>query len=208
MALPPTCTGASLGLRLMSKKVSVKKTTPEEFERGYLNIITLTKPETHQETTAPEVKGKSLLQVIQEEEVSRLGMKDRTELLSKRNPYRLTAGSIIKVHRVINASDTRPITYLGTVIAIRRRGLGSSITIINKIEGEMIQFNFPVYSPLITRIEVLKRASGKRQKLYKLATTDFCPVISDTASFKDYNHRAAGSKKSAAKSPPSAQKLL
>lgn len=116
-------------------------------------------------------------------------MKDRLELLSKRNPLRLSPGSVVKVHRVMDGEDKRPMVYVGTVIAIRRRGLGSSVSIINKIDGELLQFNFALFSPLITRLEVLRRAHGKRQKLYGLTDPAKCPVIPETATFKDLNQR-------------------
>ena len=133
--------------------------------------------------------GKSLLAFIEREQVERMGMRDRLKLMLKRNPERLTPGSVVKVHRVMDGEDKRPMVYVGTVIAIRRRGLGSSFSIVNKIDGELLQFNFALYSPLLTRLEILKRGYGKRQKLYGLTDPTKCPIIPETATFKDLNQR-------------------
>ena len=118
-----------------------------------------------------------------------MGMTDREWLVSKRNPERLTAGSIIKIHRVVSPTDERPIVYVGTVMAIRRRSIATSIDIINKIEGEMLEFGFPLFSPLITKIEVLKRGFKEKERIYYLRDPKTCPTVSMYATYKDYNQR-------------------
>jgi len=167
--------------------------------RGFiLLLLLLPTAQEFKETLNPDLTGTNLLSFLEHEQAERMGMKDRLDLLSKSNPLRLNPGSVVRVHRIMDGEDKRPVVYVGTVIAIRRRGMGSSVSIINKIDGELLQFNFALFSPLVTRLEILRRAHGKRQKLYGLADTAKCPVIPETATFKDLNQRPSNKSKAAA----------
>ena len=114
-------------------------------------------------------------------------MDERKWLLSKRNPDRLTPGSIVRVERILGVDNPKPLIYTGTVIAIYRKGVGSSFRIINKVNDEMIEFGFQIYSPLIKKIEILKPGNEKRSKLFYLRDEKRCPVVGEHVDIKEVN---------------------
>jgi large subunit ribosomal protein L19 len=48
------------------------------------------------------------------------------------------------------------------------RGLGSSFTIRNVLEGMPFEMSFDIFQPLLLKVEVLELARRKRAKLYYL----------------------------------------
>lgn len=77
-------------------------------------------------------------------------------------------GSIVRV--TYKESRTRPNTrrMVGIVISQVKRGLGSSFTIRNSIEGYAFEMEFQVYNPLIKNVEVLQLSRRRQAKLYYL----------------------------------------
>jgi len=57
-------------------------------------------------------------------------------------------------------------TFEGLVIAIRNRGLNSAFTVRKISHGEGVERVFQTYSPLIDNIQVKRRGSVRRAKLY------------------------------------------
>ncbi|MFP6731790.1 MAG: 50S ribosomal protein L19, partial [Alphaproteobacteria bacterium] len=58
--------------------------------------------------------------------------------------------------------------YEGVVIARSSRGLNSAFTVRKISYGEGVERVFPLYSPRIERIEVVRRGAVRRAKLYYL----------------------------------------
>jgi large subunit ribosomal protein L19 len=58
--------------------------------------------------------------------------------------------------------------YEGVVIARSGRGLNESFTVRKISYGEGVERVFPIYSPYITEIEVIRRGKVRRAKLYYL----------------------------------------
>jgi large subunit ribosomal protein L19 len=58
--------------------------------------------------------------------------------------------------------------FIGDVIAIKGRGLGRSFTVRRVVEGEGVERVFPFHSPLVTGVEVRRKGSVRRAKLYHL----------------------------------------
>ncbi|KKI98735.1 50S ribosomal protein L19 [Prochlorothrix hollandica] len=56
----------------------------------------------------------------------------------------------------------------GTVIAIRRQGLNTTITVRRIFQGVGVERVFLVHSPLVAEITVLRRGKVRRAKLYYL----------------------------------------
>ncbi|AEI88849.1 MAG: 50S ribosomal protein L19 [Candidatus Midichloria mitochondrii] len=56
--------------------------------------------------------------------------------------------------------------FEGLCIARKSRGLGSSFTVRKLSHGEGVERIFPLYSPRVTKIEVLRRGRVRRAKLY------------------------------------------
>ena len=79
------------------------------------------------------------------------------------------AGDTVKVQvRVIEGDKERLQAFQGVVIQRRGRGLSASFT-VRKISGGVgVERIFPLHSPNIANIAVLKRGDVRRAKLYYL----------------------------------------
>ena len=82
-------------------------------------------------------------------------------------PFRI--GDTVKVHVKIREGDKERIqVFEGVVIRHRRGGLGASFTVRKVSYGVGVERIFPVHSPQIDRIEILRRGRVRRAKLYYL----------------------------------------
>ncbi|HLL30455.1 MAG TPA: 50S ribosomal protein L19 [Allosphingosinicella sp.] len=70
--------------------------------------------------------------------------------------------------RVVEGERTRIQNFEGVCIARANRGLGSSFTVRKISFGEGVERVFPLYSPNIETIEVVRRGAVRRAKLYYL----------------------------------------
>ncbi|TVV72220.1 50S ribosomal protein L19 [Sphingomonas solaris] len=78
-------------------------------------------------------------------------------------------GDTVKVGvRVVEGERTRVQNYEGVCIARASRGMGSSFTVRKISFGEGVERVFPLYSPNIDSIEVVRRGVVRRAKLYYL----------------------------------------
>jgi large subunit ribosomal protein L19 len=79
------------------------------------------------------------------------------------------AGDTVRVNVTIREEDKSRIqAFEGVVIAIRRRGLGSTFTVRKVSFGYGVERIFPLYSPIIETIQVVKKGRVRRAKLYYL----------------------------------------
>jgi large subunit ribosomal protein L19 len=70
--------------------------------------------------------------------------------------------------RVVEGDRTRVQNFEGVCIARANKGLGSSFTVRKISFGEGVERVFPLYSPNIETIEVVRRGAVRRAKLYYL----------------------------------------
>ena len=78
-------------------------------------------------------------------------------------------GDTVRVHfRVVEGTRERIQVYEGVVIARSNRNLNSSFTVRKISYGEGVERVFPLYSPRIEKIEVVRRGAVRRAKLYYL----------------------------------------
>jgi large subunit ribosomal protein L19 len=78
-------------------------------------------------------------------------------------------GDTLRVYvKVVEGERTRIQLYEGVCIARRNAALNSSFTVRKISYGEGVERVFPLYSPLIDRIEVARRGHVRRAKLYYL----------------------------------------
>jgi large subunit ribosomal protein L19 len=90
-------------------------------------------------------------------------------LLAKRSIPEFTHGDTVKVWVKIREGDKERLqAYEGVVIARTGSGLMESFTVRKISYGEGVERVFPVLSPNIDRIEVIKRGRVRRAKLYYL----------------------------------------
>ncbi len=79
------------------------------------------------------------------------------------------AGDTLRVNvKVIEGSRERVQSFEGVCIARRNRGFNSSFTVRKISYGEGVERVFPLYSPRIDSIEVVRRGRVRRAKLYYL----------------------------------------
>ena len=78
-------------------------------------------------------------------------------------------GDTLKVNvKVVEGTRSRVQAYEGVCIARSGGGLSESFTVRKISYGEGVERVFPVYSPLIASIEVVRRGKVRRAKLYYL----------------------------------------
>jgi large subunit ribosomal protein L19 len=70
--------------------------------------------------------------------------------------------------RVVEGERTRVQNYEGVCIARSNRGINSNFTVRKMSFGEGVERVFPLYSPNIDSIEVVRRGAVRRAKLYYL----------------------------------------
>jgi len=103
----------------------------------------------------------NILQEIEKEQADKLEAK-------RANP-KFSAGDTLRVSvKVVEGTRERLQAYEGVCIAIKNRGINSSFTVRKISYGEGVERVFPLYSPQIAEIEVVRRGAVRRAKLYYL----------------------------------------
>ena len=78
-------------------------------------------------------------------------------------------GDTLKVGvKVIEGERTRVQNYEGVCIARSNKGMGSNFTVRKMSFGEGVERVFPLYSPNVESIEVVRKGVVRRAKLYYL----------------------------------------
>ena len=78
-------------------------------------------------------------------------------------------GDTVKVNvKVVEGTRERIQAYEGVCIARSNRGVNSSFTVRKISYGEGVERVFPLYSPNVDSIEVIRRGRVRRAKLYYL----------------------------------------
>ena len=82
-------------------------------------------------------------------------------------------GDTILVHQKIKEGTKERIQIFEGVVIARKHGKGPSctITVRKVVEGIGVERIFPIHSPAISKIEVVKHGKVRRAKLYYLRTT-------------------------------------
>jgi len=94
--------------------------------------------------------------------------KEHMEELGKSAPE-FAPGDTLKVNvKVKEGERERLQAFEGVCIARAGRGLNESFTVRKISFGEGVERVFPVYSPLVDSIEVVRRGKVRRAKLYYL----------------------------------------
>ena len=101
----------------------------------------------------------NLIQQIEAEEIAKAA-KDIPEF---------RPGDTVKVGvKVVEGTRTRVQNFEGVCIARSNRGMGSNFTVRKMSFGEGVERVFPLYSPNIDSIAVVRRGVVRRAKLYYL----------------------------------------
>ncbi|HWK43168.1 MAG TPA: 50S ribosomal protein L19 [Stellaceae bacterium] len=103
----------------------------------------------------------NILQTIEQEQVDRL--------VALRAVPDFAPGDTIKVSvKVVEGERERIQAFEGLCIARKNAGINSNFTLRKISYGEGVERVFPLYSPRLTLIEVVRRGAVRRAKLYYL----------------------------------------
>jgi large subunit ribosomal protein L19 len=101
--------------------------------------------------------------------IDKLEKNQMDKILSERNIPEFGAGDTIKVDvKIIEGDKERIQAFEGLCIARSGGGLNESFTVRKISYGEGVERIFPIFSPKIAGITVLKRGKVRRAKLYYL----------------------------------------
>ena len=103
----------------------------------------------------------NLIETIENEQVRKL--------TAERPVPEFGPGDTLKVNvKVVEGERSRVQAFEGVCIARRNAGLNSAFTVRKISYGEGVERVFPLYSPNIASIEVVRRGDVRRAKLYYL----------------------------------------
>ena len=92
-----------------------------------------------------------------------------SEILKKREVPKFKAGDTLKVNVFVTEGNKERIqAFEGVCIARSNRGFNSTFTIRKISHGEGVERVFPLYSPMLESINLVRRGKVRRSKLYYL----------------------------------------
>ena len=82
---------------------------------------------------------------------------------------RMKAGDTVRVHVRVKEGDKERIQiFEGVIINLRRGGVRASFTVRKVSFGQGVERIFPMHSPIIQKVDVIRSAKVRRAKLYFL----------------------------------------
>ncbi len=91
------------------------------------------------------------------------------ELVAKRAVPAFSPGDTVRVHvKVKEGQRERTQAYEGVCIARKNAGVNSSFTVRKISFGEGVERVFPLFAPIVDKIEVVRKGAVRRAKLYYL----------------------------------------
>ena len=101
--------------------------------------------------------------------VQKIEKKQIEKLTSKKNIPAFRAGDTLKVMvKIIEGDRSRLQAFEGLCIARKNNSINSNFTVRKISHGEGVEKVFPLLSPTIDKIEVVRKGDVKRAKLYYL----------------------------------------
>ncbi|MCA8970936.1 MAG: 50S ribosomal protein L19 [Planctomycetes bacterium] len=116
----------------------------------------------------------------------------------KRDIPRFSVGDTVRVGYQIREGNKERIQYFqGTVIAVRGSGLRRTMKVRRIVAGEGVERTFPLHSPKLSEIEVMRMGKVRRAKLYYLRSRVGKATRVKQIFGKTYDDPAGSSKKGA-----------
>lgn len=101
----------------------------------------------------------SIIKTLEQEQIQKLG-KDIPEF---------RAGDTLRVHvKVVEGKTERIQAFEGVCIARKNDSINSNFTVRKLSYGEGVERVFPLYSPRVEKIEVVRKGKVRRAKLFYL----------------------------------------
>lgn len=80
-------------------------------------------------------------------------------------------GDTVRVSfKIVEGKTERVQAYEGLVIAIKNAGIGKTFTVRKNSYGVGVERVFPINSPRVEKVEVIRRGKVRRAKLYYIRT--------------------------------------
>ncbi len=96
-------------------------------------------------------------------------IKELTADMLKTEVPTIEIGSTVKVHvRIKEGEKERIQVFEGTVIAKNNSGIAETFTVRRLSYGVGVERVFPVHSPIVAKVETVRRGKVRRAKLYYL----------------------------------------
>lgn len=87
----------------------------------------------------------------------------------KENAPQFSVGDTVKVHvRITEGDKSRIQIFEGTVIAKKHGGVNQTFTVRRVSHGTGVERVFPVHSPSVDKVEIVRAGKVRRAKLYYL----------------------------------------
>jgi large subunit ribosomal protein L19 len=98
-----------------------------------------------------------------------MNIQDILEVKANANIPELAPGDTVRVRqKVVEGEKTRIQVFQGVVIKIHKAGAATSFTVRRVTSGVGVERTFPIYSPMIDGVEVVRHGKVRRAKLYYL----------------------------------------
>jgi len=103
----------------------------------------------------------NLVQTFEKEQINRLTAKKRIPAFRPGDTLKVTL-------KIVEGEKSRLQSYEGLCIARKNNSVNSKFTVRKMSHGEGVERVFPLFSPNIEKIEVIRKGDVKRAKLYYL----------------------------------------
>ena len=101
--------------------------------------------------------------------IDQLNAEEMAKIEEKRKLPEFSPGDTVRVNvKVTEGNRTRTQAYEGVCIARSGGGINESFTVRKISYGEGVERVFPIYSPMLEGVEVVRRGKVRRAKLYYL----------------------------------------
>jgi large subunit ribosomal protein L19 len=91
----------------------------------------------------------------------------KEKYLNRKNTFSI--GDLVKVHfKIIEGTKERIQNFEGYVISVKGSGISTSVKVRKNSFGVGVERTFPLYSPKVDDIELIRKGKIRRSKLYYL----------------------------------------
>jgi large subunit ribosomal protein L19 len=133
--------------------------------------------------------------------VDRINAKEAAKLSEGKEQVKFGPGDTVKVHvKIVEGTRERVQVFEGLCISRKGNGVEGRFTVRKISQGEGVERVFPLLSPRIENIELIRRGSVRRAKLYYLRELrGKAARISERTSGHDIEKRLSKKERNAAK---------
>ncbi len=104
-----------------------------------------------------------------EQKKTLLAIAEESSLRKPEDKLKFEIGDTVKVHlRILEGDKERVQIFEGVVIATRGSGTRENFTVRRIVAGEGVERTFPVNSPKIAKLDVVRHGKVRRAKLFYL----------------------------------------